>query len=203
MDVIRDYDFHPPADLRLFPMPRTGVLRLDDEVLIAEVRYDDIVVRHYAFRDHWFKINCTTDLSGRFVETTSADDTLPFTFNCDIATPMLRKDDAVYAVDLWLDVLVRGDGITHEVHDEDDFAQARAEGWLSEREAAGARDGLEELLGIIRQHRLVEFLADAHPFGPFGPFDPFGPTLPPPALPTEDLPPDGFPFVLPYQRPSW
>jgi len=42
-------------------MPKSGILRLDDEAFVAEVRYGDIVVRHYAFRDHWFKINCTSD----------------------------------------------------------------------------------------------------------------------------------------------
>jgi hypothetical protein len=31
---------------------------------MAMVRYHDIVVWHYAFRDHWFKVNCTTDLEG-------------------------------------------------------------------------------------------------------------------------------------------
>jgi len=28
--VIRDYDFHPPDDLRLLPMPTAGVLRVDE-----------------------------------------------------------------------------------------------------------------------------------------------------------------------------
>jgi hypothetical protein len=88
--VIRDYDFHPPHDLRLFRTPKAGVLRFDHEVFVAEVRYGDIVVRHHAWRDHWFKINCTTDLRGRLIETTSPDDVPPFTFNCDIATPMAR-----------------------------------------------------------------------------------------------------------------
>jgi hypothetical protein len=30
--VIRDYDLHPPDDLRLFPMPKAGVLRFNDDV---------------------------------------------------------------------------------------------------------------------------------------------------------------------------
>jgi hypothetical protein len=109
--VIRDYDFHPPHDLRVFPMPKAGVLRFDDEVFVAQVRYGDVVVRHYAWRDHWFKINCTTDLCGRLIETTAPEDVPPFAFNCDIATPMVRDGDAVFAVDLWLDVLVRNDGV--------------------------------------------------------------------------------------------
>jgi hypothetical protein len=71
MACIRDYDFHPPDEVRLFPMPTSGVRRLDDEAFVAEVRYGDIEVRHYAFRDHWFKVNCTTDPAGAFVNTTS------------------------------------------------------------------------------------------------------------------------------------
>lgn len=39
--VIRDYDLHPPDDLRLFPMPKAGVLRFNDDVFVAEVRYDE------------------------------------------------------------------------------------------------------------------------------------------------------------------
>jgi hypothetical protein len=164
--MICDYDFHPPDDLRLFPMPRAGVLRFDDEVFVAQVRYGDVVVRHHAWRDHWFKINCTTDLRGRFVETTAPDDVPPFTFNCDIATPMVRRGDRVFAVDLWLDVLVRGDAVTHGVYDQDEFDEALTQGWLSEREQAGARSGLGELIDLIRRHALIDFLAALHPFIP-------------------------------------
>jgi hypothetical protein len=59
MACIRDYDFHPPDEVRLCPMPT----------------------------HHWFKVNYTTDPAGVFVDTTSSDDVPPFTFNCDIATP--------------------------------------------------------------------------------------------------------------------
>jgi hypothetical protein len=44
---------------------------------------------------------------------TSPEDVPPFTFNCDIATPMVRRGDAVFAGDLWLNVLVRADGVTY------------------------------------------------------------------------------------------
>jgi hypothetical protein len=105
--VIRDYDLHPPDDLRLFPMPKAGVLRFDDDVFVAELRYGEIVVRHHAWRDRWFKINCTTDLEGRFVETGPPDDVPP--------------------VDLWLDVLVHRNAVSHAVYDEDEFEDAIAE----------------------------------------------------------------------------
>jgi hypothetical protein len=147
--MIRDHDFHPPDDVRLFPMPTPGVLRLDDSMFVAVAHHGDIVLWHYAFRDHWFKINATTDLEGGLVETTAPDDVPPFAFNCDIATPMLRRGDAVLAVDLFLDMLVRSDGATYGVHDQQAFEDAVRRGWVSEREAAGASAGLQELLGFI------------------------------------------------------
>jgi hypothetical protein len=89
--MIRDHDFHPPDDVRLFPMPIPGVLRLDDSMFVAVVRYGDIVLWHYAFRDHWFRINATTDLEGGLVETTAPDDVPPFAFNAE-AHPFARVD---------------------------------------------------------------------------------------------------------------
>lgn len=161
------YDFHPPGDARLFRMPAKGVRRLDDEAFVAEVSYGDVTLRHYAFRDHWFKVNCTLDSEGRFVETASpASAAASFAFNCDIATPMVRRDDAVFAVDLWLDVLVRADSVTYAVNDEDDFAAAISHGWLSEREVAGARAALCRLVDLIERRELVDFLTAVHPFAP-------------------------------------
>jgi hypothetical protein len=43
--LIRDYDFHPPDDVRVFPMPGTGVRRLDHDAVVADVRYGE---RHRA-----------------------------------------------------------------------------------------------------------------------------------------------------------
>lgn len=177
-------------------MPVGGVLRFDDEAFVAEVRYGEVVVRHYAFRDHWFKINCTTDLRGRFVETAPGEDLPPFTFNCDIATPMFRRDDAEYAVDLWLDVLVRADGVAHVVCDHDDFDAALAQGLLSQREAAGARAGLEELVGLIAAGDFIGFLEANQPFVPSSV----------PEAPGMERVPLGEvhgPLLLPGRRPSW
>jgi hypothetical protein len=194
MPVIRDHDFHPPDDLRLFPMPRPGVLRLNDRAFVAVVRYGGIVVWHYAFADHWFKVNATTDLEGRLVETTAPEAVPPFTFNCDIATPMLRRGDAIFAVDLWLDVLVRHDGVTHGVYDQEEFDEAMRRGWLSDREAAGAKAGLGELLDLIQAGRLVEFLADAHPFA----------KVKAPAAPaTQSVRLREVPLLQPGVRPTW
>lgn len=192
--MIRDYDFHPPDDVRLFEIPAEGVRRLDDEMFVAEVRHSDSALRHYAFRDHWFKIRCTTDLSGTLVETTSDRFDIPFTFKCDIATPMLRSNDTVYAVDLWLDVVIRGDGQAHRVYDEDDFAEAQRQGWLSQHEVDGARAGLAELLSMIARGTLLDFVSEAHPFAP---------TDPPEAASTKHLDPSEIPILQPHRRPSW
>jgi hypothetical protein len=132
-EVIRDYDLHPPDDeVRLFPMPTPGVLRLDDR---------------------------------RFV-----------------------------AVDLFLDVLVRSDGVTRGVHDQQALDDALPRGWVSEREAAGAREGLAELLELIQADRLVAFLAEAHPFAP----------VDAPAAPAmQSVPLRQVPLLQPGVRPSW
>ncbi len=51
------------------------------------------------------------------------------------------------------------------VYDQQEFGDAVRRGWLSEREATGARAGLAELVGLIEAGRLVECLAEVHPFG--------------------------------------
>jgi hypothetical protein len=192
--VVRDHDFHPPDDVRLFPMPTPGVLRLDDRMFVAVVRYGDIVLWHSAFRDHWFKINATTDLDGGLIEPTAPQDKPPFTFNCDITTPMLRRGDAVFAVDLFLDVLVRKDGVTYGAHDQQQFDDAVRRGWVSEREVAGARGGLAELLEFIQADRLVAFLAEAYPLAP----------VDAPAAPAmQSVPLRQVPLLEPGVRPSW
>jgi hypothetical protein len=38
-----------------------------------------------------------------------------FALNCDIATPMALQGGAVYAVDLFADVLVRKDGVSPDL----------------------------------------------------------------------------------------
>ena len=107
-DVRADYDFHPDeSTVRVFTTPPSGVLRLDDDVAITQAVDSGVVLRHYAFGDRWFKINVTTDQQGELVETGAPH--RPFAFNCDIATPMERDKDATFAVDLFVDVLVRAD----------------------------------------------------------------------------------------------
>jgi hypothetical protein len=98
--VIYVLDFHPLDDARLFGCWRKVFGAPMTRRSWREVSYGDVVVRHYAFRDHWFKVNCTLDSDANFIETTSAeDDVPPFAFDCDIATPMLRRDNALFAVD--------------------------------------------------------------------------------------------------------
>lgn len=185
-ELLLDYDLHLPDDVRVFTFRKEGILLADGKSLVVEARYDDIVLRHYAFRDHWFKVNCTFDLSGRLVET-PADDGRRFAFNCDIATPMVQVGSSVFAVDLEVDVLVRSDGRTYEVIDWDDFEFARRRGWMSSREADGARKGLMELTGLLEQGAFVEFLESVYPFDP---------SSAPPALPMrrvslDEVPPFG------------
>jgi hypothetical protein len=189
-----DYDFHPPGDLRLFRQHSSGVLRLDDEAIVYQAVYGEVVLRHYAFRDHWFKINYTVTRDGSPVEEASTAETPAFAFNCDLATPMVRDGTSVFAVDLELDVLICADARTYDVVDEQNFVSARDAGWISQREAFGARRGVAELVEIVEAGKLIEFLHG---------FCSIGPATAPASLPVKHLDPSVTPNLLPPQRPTW
>jgi hypothetical protein len=191
-----DFDFHPDEDdVRVFAIPRSGLLRADAAMLVYEIRYGDIVLRHYAFRDHWFKVNVTTDLAGNLAETRSPEpDIPPFAVNCDIATPMRWHEGNAYAVDLFLDVLVRQDASSCQVRDRSEFTQALRGGLISAAEAEGARAGLAAFIRLIRGRRLMAFLGDAFPFG-----RPAAPA----ALPDRTVPLLEVAELQPGRRPTW
>jgi hypothetical protein len=167
--VLDDYDFHPDeATVRLFRVPDAGVVRLDDEVAVYHVMYErSVVLWHYGFADRWYKVNVTTDPSGHLIET--GDARQRFAFNCDIATPMDREATKLFAVDLFLDVLVHQDTSTFVVGDEDQIDAAVEQGLVSVAEARAARAGLVELLDIIERGRLLSWLESFVPFGACNP----------------------------------
>lgn len=166
--MLSDHDFHPDeTTVRIFRTPTAGVLRLEDTIAVTEAIYDGAVLRHYSFADHWFKINVTTDLAGKPIETGAAD--RPFAFNCDIATPMERDCDSTFGVDLFIDVLVRADARSYIVGDEDEFEEMLQRGFLSAAEARSARGGLQELLALIERGRLLPWLDEQVPFEPCRP----------------------------------
>jgi hypothetical protein len=135
--VLRDHDFHPSEPTaRIFRTSSPGVLRLDDSVAISEAAYDGVVLRHYAFADHWFKVNVTTSLSGRVTESGEGDSR--FAFNCDIATPMEREGDSTFGVDLFTDVLVRDDAMSYVAVDQDEFGEMPGRSVISAAEGRGA-----------------------------------------------------------------
>lgn len=195
-ELISDFDFHPDEPyVREFRVPRHDVLRIDSSAFVCEAEADGVVLRHYAFADEWFKVNVTFDRAGSLVETPALQGIAPpFAFNCDIATPMLSTPSAVSAVDLFLDVLVRADGVAHEVVDVDEFEAALATGLLSSPEAAGARSGLDRLVGLVASGDLMAFLDDAWPFGR---------SVAGPALPIRRVPVAECPLVQPGLRATW
>ena len=172
VDMVYHHDFHPPDEVRVFAVPASAIRLRDDATLVYDVLIDDLVLRHYAFTDRWFAVNCTLDRRGRFVTETGLID---WCFNCDITTPLFGVGSNVYTVDLALDVLVGPDGHTHRVQDEDDFTCAVENRWLSVEEQVGARRGLEGLLRIIEGAGLVAYLERAFPFGAIS-----DPVAPPP-----------------------
>ena len=236
---LRDYDFHPDEDeVRVFAVGPGGVLRLDEQACVYAVRYGDVVLWHYAFARHWFKVNLTTDLTGRIVETAGEDPGVRFAFNCDLATPMRRQHhedppdrlafncdvatpmrrqhhenppdrlafncdgtppmhrqlDAVFAVDLFADVLVRADAVTYRVGDLDEFGQARRAGLILPGEADGAERGLAELTGLVDRGELLAFLSRAWPIGPLEP---------PAAVPPDRVRLDQVPLLSRDNRAAW
>src|SRR5207244_2718094 len=73
---------------------------------------------------------CDNRSLGQLCRGAGRPDADAFSFNCDIATPMVCQENSVFAVDMWIDVLVRADGLTCCVGDEDEFADAIARGRL-------------------------------------------------------------------------
>jgi hypothetical protein len=192
---VRDFDFHPDEDdVRVFACQPAGVLCWSSDAYVSAARYGDLVLWHYAFARHWFKVNLTTDLGGRIVETGGGEPGGRFAFNCDIATPRRRQDDAVFAVDLFADVLVRADGVTYRVCDLGELGQARRDGLVLPGEARGARRGLAELTGIISRGDLLAFLSRTCPIGPLDP---------PAAAPVGRVPPSQVPLLGPDSRAAW
>jgi hypothetical protein len=181
---VRDFDLHPDEDsVRVFTSGPDGVLRFSGDAYVAAARYGDIVLWHYAFAQHWFKVNLTTDLAGHIVET-GDEHSGRFAFNCDIATPMRRHAGAVFAVDLFADVLVRADSLTYQVCDLEELERARRSGLVLPAEARGARSGLAELTGIIERGDLLAFMSQACAIGPLEP----PPATPPGRAPLAQVP---------------
>ena len=166
VECVRDYDYHPRESFaRLFTTTAAGIRRFDDTALVTDALHTgNVILRHYAFNQRWIKVNVTFSSDGELVETGPGPASLPaFAFNCDLATPMHREGDDVFAVDLFLDVLVRADAQTYAVTDESAFERAAAEGLISAREAASARVELEELVRLVDSRRLLPWLESVCP----------------------------------------
>jgi hypothetical protein len=179
------YNLCLPNEVCIFSVPRAGIRRWDDAVVVYDVRIGDRLLRHYSFARRWFVINCTLDLEGGFLAEPGPID---WCFNCDISSPHLVQDGVIYTVDLALDVLVAPDGRQHVVVDQDEYDEAVRHGWLTAGEQAGAQHGLAELLSIIRADGLAPFLSVICPFQPGTDLEP----QPPPGFcQLDEVPPFG------------
>jgi hypothetical protein len=87
--------------------------------------------------------------------------------------------NAVLAVDLFADLLVRADSASYRVCDLDELDQACRDGLILPEEARGAARGLAELTAIVERGDLLAFLSRACPVGP---------VQPPAAAPVEYVP---------------
>jgi hypothetical protein len=192
---VKDFDFHPDEDqVRVFTADPGGVLRFSSEVYVSAARYGDVVLWHYTFAQHWFKINLTTDLAGQIVETGGEEQASRFAFNCDIATPMRRHGNAVLAVDLFADLMVLADAASYCVCDLDELGQACRNGVILPAEARGAARGLAELTAIVERGKLLAFLSRVCPVGPL---------QPPAAVPSGHVPLSRLPLLGMDSRAAW
>jgi hypothetical protein len=160
--IVHDFDFHPDeTSVRVFVSQ--DVPRLDEDVFVARVRYGDVVLHHYAWSSRWFKVNLTTNLDGDIVETPASPGVPAFAFNIDIATPMERRGREMFAVDLFVDILVRADGLNYVVGDESEARQAARDGLISPRELRAAERAVKELMDIIGRGSLHELINETWP----------------------------------------
>ncbi len=120
---------------------------------------ENLVLRHYAFADEWFKLNATFNLVGNLIEPGPPDG--PFAVNCGIATPMVRIGHDISAVDLFMDVLI-GIDVSYRIVDRDDFEQSISARLISPSEAR-CEAGLERLVHWIESGRLLSLLAETAP----------------------------------------
>lgn len=107
---------------------------------------------------------------------------------------MARDGNTVFYTDLCIDVLIRADGIAHQVVDLGEFEVVLRRRWISDCEAQRARNGLQALQDLIESRKLFDFLAGYHPFHA---------SVVPQALATRHMSPEGIPFVLLGKQPSW
>jgi predicted RNA-binding protein associated with RNAse of E/G family len=82
---------------------------------------------------------------------------------------MERDGDATFAVDLFVDVLVRADLRSIHVGDQDEFEQALSVGLVSHAEGEQARRGVAELVELVQAGALLPWLDELCPFGPSEP----------------------------------
>ena len=85
--VLSDYDFHLDETTVRDTNGRSSAA---GGLAVTEAIYDGAVLRHYSFADHWFKINVTTDLAGKPIETGAADRPRTSSRRCCSAVSSLR-----------------------------------------------------------------------------------------------------------------
>jgi predicted RNA-binding protein associated with RNAse of E/G family len=162
MQTFYFYNLCLPDDVTCFLIPGEAIRRWDAEVQVYDVLVgSDLVLRHYAFYQRWFEINCTLDLHGNFVAEAGP---IPWCFNIDICTPFFSKGNRGFNVDLCLDVLVAPDGDQYVIKDEGDFAHATRQHWITDKEHEGARAGLANILQIVTSGALLPLLREIYPF---------------------------------------
>jgi len=133
------------------PLAYTGA-RWQGQTQIVLLPNPDHLGRAFFFADRWVNIVQVFELSGRSLA-----------YKCDICTPAQWCETAYYQTDLWLDLLVTGDGLGYVISDEDEFAQAEAAGLMTPDIARQAQETLAWLVERVESEQFLAWLADLCP----------------------------------------
>jgi hypothetical protein len=144
---------------RVFTVHPDGVLRWDSDVYVGAARYGDVVLWHYAFARHWFKVNLTTSVTGRIVETGGDEpgrrsrSTVISPLRC--AARMTRCSPLTYSLTCWYPRMASPARCATWLSS----PRRAATGWSCPVRRAGPSGGLAELTGLERRGDLLAFLS--------------------------------------------
>lgn len=105
--------------------------------------------------EEWHDLGKVYDLTGKLVG-----------YYCDIIRPIRQTDKGLEVEDLFLDLWVFPDG-RYIILDEEEFVEARRQGWFDELTATRASEELARLLAELESGRFPPEKAERFSFDPF------------------------------------
>ncbi len=157
--------FRPPSRLLKFP---AELLYSDDSVIVTSLILSGaskplvingatvIANGHRAvfaeYRENWHDVAKVFTPAGVFTG-----------YYADINTPSEPREDGYWTKDLFLDLWIPPDRSSVTILDEDEFLQARQNGWISEEEARQAEKELSRLIELFKKGEFPPELLERFP----------------------------------------